>query len=220
MCWAAERCKSQCGRGSVQSGTLGRATARRGKVRSVLARQGLQTAAQGASASSAALSGAVLVVPGGARRGGAGLGMAWRGGLSSGLARATDGGTEGLRAFPAILTDGFCRAWRDAVAYGAPGQGAVRQGSARAATAARRASALPAAFTGGSGLTRRGWEWQGKAGCDAVSRCWAWAADGSTELLRRLPAVLIESSRGAAWSGTVWPGNARRGLSGRGKEAA
>lgn len=39
-----------------------------------------------------------------ASQGGAGHGVAWRGRAARGKARAADGSTEGLRAFPAVLS--------------------------------------------------------------------------------------------------------------------
>jgi hypothetical protein len=61
----------------------------------------------------------------------------------------------------------------------------------------------------------RGPVWLGSPGYGLVSLGMTWCgvarADNSTELLRRLPAVLTRNSRGLAWLGEVWRGMVRLG---------
>jgi hypothetical protein len=62
---------------------------------------------------------------------------------------------------------------------------------------------------------RSGAVWLGSPGYGLVSLGMTWCgvarADNSTELLRRLPAVLTRNSRGLAWLGEVWRGMVRLG---------
>ncbi|NBS93204.1 MAG: hypothetical protein EBS91_04340 [Betaproteobacteria bacterium] len=73
------------------------------------------------------------VSPSKAERGSAGPGSAWQAKVDHGAARrvaarATDGGTEGLLAFPAILTDGRGLEWPGALGGGMAKHGRIRRG--------------------------------------------------------------------------------------------
>jgi hypothetical protein len=94
--------------------------------------------------------------------------------------------------------------------------GAARHGLQ---TAARRASALPAALLGGLGKARQARVWQGAAGCGAVRPGGPWAADGGTEGFglpchphkggRARPGT---AGRGSVGLGAAWQGSVRQGL--------
>ena len=145
-------------------------------------------------------------------RGSAGLGWAWHGDARQGL-RWQHGGLTGL---PCRLHWRTRRgsAWRGCTGQATERRGMARQGSQ---TVARRASAFPATLTrvdtvwlghAGRGRARRGRAWR----C-LVLPGWAWAADSSTELFRRLPAALI---RGQTRQDQAWHAAVRHGLAGHG----
>lgn len=122
------------GRGKARIGAEGRGEARRGTARA----DDLST--EGYGSPCWVLWNPVLV-----RQGRAWPGEAWHGEARSGQARhgvatATDGGTEPLRRFPAILTDGFGTPGRGGARLGAAWRGEARRGEAWQGlqTAARR----------------------------------------------------------------------------------
>ena len=155
------------------------------------------------------------VSPSEARRSWIGQGVARLGLARHGMARVTDGGTEGFGLPCHSHTGGRGAAGPGAAKRGGAGQGRARRGKGcrrqhwglrlplLLSLEGRSGEARPGEV--GYGLARRGTAWQGNANADDLST-------GGLGLLCWVPWNPVMAWFGAPGRGTAWRGQARRGM--------